>query len=185
MAVWLVSHCHTHSKREKYVRAMQKHISVDIYGRCGMTPKCSLGNGTGCSTAAILSEYKFYIAFENSFCADYVSEKFFKTYTGDNHVIPVVRGGARYDELLPNDTFVNADRFTSPKELALYLKTLAADPVSHGRVLERKDQYRVMPSANVFRDVCEAVASVNFEPKTYDIKQWMGEQCDTDPRTDV
>ena len=32
---WLVSHCHTHSKREMLVKALQKHIPVDIYGNCG------------------------------------------------------------------------------------------------------------------------------------------------------
>jgi hypothetical protein len=34
-AVWIVSNCNTPSKREKYVKEMQKIINVDIFGRCG------------------------------------------------------------------------------------------------------------------------------------------------------
>jgi hypothetical protein len=33
--VWIVSNCNTPSKREKYVKEMQKIINVDIFGRCG------------------------------------------------------------------------------------------------------------------------------------------------------
>ena len=36
---WLVSNCHTQSKRELFVEAMQKYIPVDIYGRCGQVRK--------------------------------------------------------------------------------------------------------------------------------------------------
>jgi hypothetical protein len=33
--VWFVSHCETNSRREAYVRELQKFIDVDIYGECG------------------------------------------------------------------------------------------------------------------------------------------------------
>ena len=32
---WFVSHCSTESGRELYVRELQKHIEVDVYGACG------------------------------------------------------------------------------------------------------------------------------------------------------
>lgn len=35
MAAWFVSHCETLSKREKLAAALQEHIPVDIYGKCG------------------------------------------------------------------------------------------------------------------------------------------------------
>ena len=33
--VWVVSHCHTLSRREKYIAELQKYIEVDVYGDCG------------------------------------------------------------------------------------------------------------------------------------------------------
>lgn len=35
MAAWYVSHCETLSQREKLAAALQQHIEVDIYGKCG------------------------------------------------------------------------------------------------------------------------------------------------------
>lgn len=35
MAAWFVSHCETLSQREKLAAALQQHIEVDIYGKCG------------------------------------------------------------------------------------------------------------------------------------------------------
>ncbi len=40
---------------------------------------------------SLLSEYKFYLAFENSFCEDYVSEKFWNALR--RSVVPIVMGG--------------------------------------------------------------------------------------------
>ena len=35
LVFWLVSHCKSDNKREEYVKQLQKHINVDIYGGCG------------------------------------------------------------------------------------------------------------------------------------------------------
>ena len=55
------------------VRSLQKHIPVDIYGKCSRKP---------CPDQVCFpmldKDYKFYFAFENSLCEDYVTEKFFK-----------------------------------------------------------------------------------------------------------
>ena len=73
-AAWIVSNCLTHSQREDYVAELRKHISVDVYGECGKH-KCRELKGRSCHDH-IQKEYKFYLAFENSWCADYATEKF-------------------------------------------------------------------------------------------------------------
>ena len=72
--VWMASHCDTNSLRETYVAELSKFIPVDIYGGCGgnnslycpqiqqhwlSSPHCY---------EELASKYKFYLAFENSFC---------------------------------------------------------------------------------------------------------------------
>lgn len=59
---------------------------------------------------SVLVHFRFYLAFENSFCKDYVSEKFFKLF-GNVDVIPVVRGGFDYKRYLPSGIYVDASDF--------------------------------------------------------------------------
>ena len=57
--VWVVSNCHTQSKREDIVAEIQKLLPVDIYGSCG-TLSCPKETDNDCMTM-IDSNYKFYI----------------------------------------------------------------------------------------------------------------------------
>ncbi|KAL8625352.1 hypothetical protein ACOMHN_044495 [Nucella lapillus] len=134
-AVWLVSHCQADSARDQYVRRLQRHLDVDVYGKCSGR-KC--GNNEECGRL-INSTYRFLLAFENSFCKDYVTEKVFNAYSDDLHVIPIVRGGAVYSRILPPGTYVNTSDFPSPEALATFLIGLSKDHVTYARMLERKN----------------------------------------------
>jgi glycoprotein 3-alpha-L-fucosyltransferase len=70
---WLVSNCHESNNRQKYVHELKKYIPVDIYGGCG-TMKCPISNKTECFEM-LDRDYKFYLAFENANCKDYITEK--------------------------------------------------------------------------------------------------------------
>jgi hypothetical protein len=59
---WIVSHCHTSSQRENYVRKLSKYIDIDIYGSCG---NLTCIRGSDCYFL-IEQNYKFYLSFENS-----------------------------------------------------------------------------------------------------------------------
>ena len=63
--------------------------------------------------------YKFYLAFENSNCFEYITEKYWKTL-GQN-VIPVVRGAANYKEIAPENSYIDVNDFESPESLAKHL----------------------------------------------------------------
>ena len=65
---WLVSNCQTSSQRELYVKELQKHVPVEIFGRCGKPLKCTKGRDE--CFEEIVQLYKFYLAFENSLCKD-------------------------------------------------------------------------------------------------------------------
>ena len=73
-------------------------------------------------------DYKFYLAFENSNCKDYVTEKFF-TNALQNGVVPIVMGASveEYAAIAPPHSFLHVDQFDSPAALAEYLKLLDRD----------------------------------------------------------
>ncbi|CAL1527929.1 unnamed protein product [Lymnaea stagnalis] len=179
-AAWFVSNCKTQSRREDYVKEMQKYIDVDIYGACGQP--CSKDNPD--CLAQLPWQYMFYLSFENSICTDYVTEKLFKLFEPEMHIVPVVRGGANYDRHLPKDTVVNAANFKSAKDLALHLKTLAGDWKAYSKLLEYKDMYRSDSSQGIDGIACIACKFLNTKPvesKVYDMKAWMGDNHCREP----
>ena len=121
LVAWVVSNCNTNSKREDYVTELQKLIPVDIFGKCG-TMSCPGTRSADCSSL-LERDYLFYLAFENSKCTDYVTEKLFITLTMD--IVPIVMGGANYSAIAPPGSFIDVNDFSSAQELAEELKRLS------------------------------------------------------------
>jgi glycoprotein 3-alpha-L-fucosyltransferase len=73
------------------------------------------------------TDYFFYLSFESQTCKDYISEKLFWRITHD--VVPVVMGAPRqdYERRAPPNSFIHVDDFASPRDLADFLRDLAAD----------------------------------------------------------
>ena len=100
---------------------LQKYVTVDIYGGCGNF-SCPRGKQKECREM-MGRDYKFVIAFENSFCWDYVSEKYF--YNVNYDVIPIVIDfHGNYERFAPPKSYINAVDFASVEGLANYLKLL-------------------------------------------------------------
>ena len=127
-AVWIVSHCETPIKREKFVQQLQEYnINIDIYGKCGknLSNICEhkdTKNVTGKDPYClhnIVKNYKFYIAFENSLCTDYLTEK--ATQFMDLPTLPIIMSYGKVDLLLPPKSYINVFDFKSIKELADYI----------------------------------------------------------------
>ncbi|XP_018012174.1 glycoprotein 3-alpha-L-fucosyltransferase A [Hyalella azteca] len=72
---WFVSNCGARNNRLQYAKELGRYIGVDIYGACG-TKRCPRSSSTRCFDM-LNRDYKFYLAFENSNCRDYITEKFF------------------------------------------------------------------------------------------------------------
>lgn len=74
----LISNCIATVKRLEYINELKKYVPIDVFGKCGT--KCSekFRNKTDSECKEnVYKEYKFYLAFENSICKDYLTEKFF------------------------------------------------------------------------------------------------------------
>jgi len=140
LVAWIASNCDTHSDREDYVTELKKHIQVDVYGKCG-DQECGPANGGASNVecdAMIEENYKFFLAFENSLCTDYVTEKFYRTLS--RLIVPVVLGSANYTRLAPPGSFINALNYPSPSDLAKELKRLAGDHNAYDQHFWWKDQ---------------------------------------------
>ncbi|ELU13387.1 hypothetical protein CAPTEDRAFT_75881, partial [Capitella teleta] len=125
---WFASRCLTQSRREDYVKKLQEHIKVDIYGKCG-DKQC----GSNAMGGRI---YKFYLSFENSICDDYVSEKLWKVL--NLNVVPVVMGGVEYSNIMPKDSFIDVRDFDSAKDLAKYISYLDSNDTAYNAILRNK-----------------------------------------------
>ena len=55
--------------------------------------------------------FQFYLALENSLCADYVTEKFWKVL--NYNVIPVVLNGANMTNIAPRHSYIDIKDFKS------------------------------------------------------------------------
>lgn len=96
-AAWIVSHCET-PFRLSYARRLKKYLAnyghrLDIFGKCGTIP-CPKDEMMDDCYASIESDYYFYLAFENSFGEDYVTEKILNGL--EHYAVPVVFGSANY-----------------------------------------------------------------------------------------
>ena len=175
-AVWFVSHCMTSSRREHYVREMQNVMGIDIFGGCGRDPPCpkKTRDFEECHEQTA-KKYKFYLAFENTFVEDYVSEKPFHWLNRD--IIVVVRGGANYSRILPKGSVVDAGDFETPTKLGQYLAELAQDKVRYIEYLMRKDMYyatsNLEPAQEGSCKLCEYLNNLESHKKRYsNITEW-------------
>lgn len=107
-AAWIASNCGAASDRFNYIISLNEELAkygqrVDIYGQCGnMT--CPTGSEMDECFAKIETDYYFYLAFENSFCEDYVSEKLLHALK--HYAVPVVLGGANYSRYLLTNNII-------------------------------------------------------------------------------
>lgn len=136
---WIVSNCHAPSNRNEYVAELQQHIPVHIYGRCGPY-KCEPRMSAECDDKLLRKTYKFYLAFENSFCRQYITEKFWKCFEYD--IVPIVYGSSAYENFAPPHSFIDVRDFRSPKHLADYLLVLNQNDALYNEYFAWKNTYK-------------------------------------------
>ncbi|CAN8022419.1 unnamed protein product [Ixodes persulcatus] len=172
MVAILGSNCGGPNKRWPYVRELAKHVSVDIYGGCG-TKTCPGHFTRDCD---VMKDYKFYLAFENSNCREYITEKLWWN-AFEKEVLPVVMGGSKedYSRLCPPHSFIHVEDFEGPRHLAEYLKFLDSNHTAYNSYFAWKKKYRVLnehgyfgsPSLHLCR-ICELLNSGRKEARVYD-----------------
>lgn len=167
---WMVSHCSTSGKRDDYVKILKSYTRVDIYGKCG-SAVCSRDIMESC-----LRPYKFYLAFENALCIDYVTEKSFGRYTANETVIPVTRGTLNYSLFLPPGSYIDTANFRKISDLAVYIRNISRNTTILNDFMNWKKHYVLRETA---KDVfCELCRRLHFAEEKYtrvyeDVDMWV------------
>ena len=138
---WIVSHCNSNSDRERYVSELRNYIPVDIFGKCGNRFCSAKGSSIQTCNDHVEQNYMFYLAFENSFCDQYVTEKLWMWLAMD--IVPVVMGQADYAAITPPNSVINAGNFPEAMHLASYLKQVMENETHYLSYFWWKDFYEV------------------------------------------
>jgi alpha-1,3-fucosyltransferase len=98
--VALISNCGAGTRRLEYINELKQYIPVKLYGSCGerCPERSRITNQQANCKEIIGTEYRFFLAFENSVCKDYITEKFFHIL--NYNIIPVVLGGGNYSQFV-------------------------------------------------------------------------------------
>ena len=135
----MASNCDTSSGRENYVAELAKHIRVDVFGLCGPYRCGGRFKWLGCREM-LKRSYKFYLAFENNLCPDYISQI---RQAFSAHVLPIVLGASDYSAVLPRDSYLDVRNFTSPRQLADYLALLNREDELYNRYFKWVKHFRL------------------------------------------
>ena len=179
LAVWSVSHCGL--LRDDFVRKLTKYINVDIFGACSKlfkrTETCPRSS-SACRQK--LMRYKFYLAFENAFCVDYITEKYWYT-PFDHNMIPVVMGGAAYEDpgLTIPGSFINAANFPSVEALAKYLLFLDSNDTAFNEYFSWRKEFKPVKTPESWTcRVCAALHNNSLPAKVYNnLDHYWGEEA--------
>ena len=174
-AAAMISNCVGH--RMAFVRKLAQYIDVDVYGGCGHI-QCK-----DCWDQ--LKPYKFYLAFENHLCKDYVTEKFY--VNGLSHgMVPVTINGADLSNpnVAPPGGYIDATKYSSAKRLADFLRTEGSDPEHYNKYFKWHSEYDVVSYIDYRCRLCEAVHQPEKRRNSYqNVLSWYNTagQCNSYP----
>ncbi|CAO3644131.1 unnamed protein product [Mucor hiemalis] len=139
--LWIAKNCAATNGRQEYIKKLMEYIDVHSYGEC-------LNNRPFPETKSrmeLISEYKFYLAVENSNCDDYVTEKLADTIAMS--AVPIVDGPASYTGFIPTErSVIHMDAYPDPKDLADYIDYLDKNDTAYLEYLAfRRDAINIAP----------------------------------------
>ncbi|OCT96185.1 hypothetical protein XELAEV_18013859mg [Xenopus laevis] len=170
LVAWVISNWNEDHERVQYYNELRNYVEIDVYGRYGLDLKED-------NIVKTVSEYKFYLAFENSLHTDYITEKLWRNAFKSN-AIPIVMGPSRYnyEMFIPRSSFIHVDDFSSPRKLAMYLKHLDKNIHLYRRYFTWKKRYDVHVTSFWDEHYCTACQSVkaagNQHRTASDIAGW-------------
>ena len=156
LVLWFYSNCRVGPRRD-YANLLTKHgIKVDIYGKCGKRDPCDKEQKC---LVSMYKRYKFYLAFENSYCYDYITEKVWKSLKYG--MVPIVSGAPMesYNFHLPANSYLHVDNFSNAQDLSKYIIQLHYNNDLYLKYHEWRKHYVVIDDMNIQTtcSICKAI----------------------------
>ena len=157
--LYIHSDCQVPSYRDLYTKELMQHISVDSYGKCLNNKEFPdhLKSGDNMlkfqhkELYEFIHGYKFTLAFENSRCDDYVTEKLWRPL--HMRSIPIYHGAKTIRDWVPaQHSVIYAEDFDHPRELAEYLHYLESNETAFEEYFEYKNKIKNQRLINAMKD---------------------------------
>jgi len=144
-------------ERNTLVQSLMEYIKVDSYGKCLNNVKAS--ERKGCEKLkhydqklCVISQYKFYLSFENSVDESYVTEKLWHPFKAGT--VPVYSGAPNVEIFTPTfgtgeKSIIKMSDFETAKDLALFLKEVGNDREKYNQYLSWKSK----EPTEIFKDL--------------------------------
>ncbi|XP_040184532.1 3-galactosyl-N-acetylglucosaminide 4-alpha-L-fucosyltransferase FUT3-like [Rana temporaria] len=159
LVAWAISNWNSNSRRVRYYEQLKQHVSIDVFGQFHR----SLPNS---EHQQVLSQYKFYLAFENSVHEDYITEKLWKNSLMAG-CVPIVLGPPRanYERFIPKDSFIHVEDFSTAQELAAYILQLDKDDKAYQKYFHWRRRFHSIQDFGWDIHYCKICKALKKAPK--------------------
>ncbi|XP_020916968.1 alpha-(1,3)-fucosyltransferase fut-5-like [Exaiptasia diaphana] len=169
LIVWAASHCGL--LRDDVVHKIAHFLPLTVIGRCAKlfnqkTPNFCKRGSNDCSS--FLRRFKFYLAFENAMCTDYITEKYWET-PFDNNMVPIVLG-SNYDfKVAIPGSYINILDFQNIEALVKYIEYLDRNDTAYNEYFQWKTKYtRIEPGEKSWTcQLCANIYNDSLPKKVY------------------
>lgn len=135
-----ISNSRAKNNRTIYLQELMQHVPLHSYGKTMHNKdededlKSKSRKGSKIITG---SEYFFWFCPENSNAHSYVTEKIYEALEAGS--VPIYFGADNVERFIPHPSaYINANDFSSPRDLADHLKRVASDPEEYAKYFEWK-----------------------------------------------
>lgn len=195
-AVWFNSNCDS-KLRIMYGGKLANYFSMSIIGNCYKYIKKYITSkafnvqhitNDNCKRFSqceynLLTNNKFYLAFESTNCSDYITEKFWRSLSMG--LIPIVLQPAKrhYTQVAPPDSFIHLEDFNyNVERLAEYLNTVSNNFNLYLTYFKWKHKFDVLYLSHEVEGyrLCEVCAKLNSETSSIyykSISNWYNKKC--------
>lgn len=165
-AIAVISHCTDDARRYRVIGELKKYLNVKVFGRCGDV--CPDGYQ---SCNKLLGDYKFYIAFENSDCNDYVSEKYWRSLIREQ--IPLVAWKLNMDGIVIPGSYINVYDFANIEAAGRYIANVGRNRTLYNSYFRWRFTH-TLENTNGWCNLCDTLRKAQMPRKVYhDMHGWL------------
>ena len=161
-AITIISNCIDDARRYKLIEYLRKFINIDVFGKCGKALP---------EKEELKLTYQFYLAFENSDCLEYVTEKYWSTLMRNQ--IPIVAWKLPMDDLVIPNSYINVYDFKDLESAGAYIKRVSENRTLYNAYFDWKLKYKQVFEMGFCR-LCENLKDPNKNAQVYhDMSGWL------------